>query len=50
MLDTEWKAKVDGIVPGTPLDAERFFRRDILEPATPGHVRDFIRRYRLNGP
>ncbi len=42
MRDTEWKDKMDGIVPGTPLDVERFFKLDILEPAIPGHAEAII--------
>ena len=33
MRDTEWNDKTSGIAPGTPLDVERFFKLDILEPA-----------------
>ena len=42
MRDTEWNDKMNGIVPGTPLDVERFFKLDILEPAKPGHVEPLI--------
>jgi hypothetical protein len=42
MRDTEWNDKTSGIAPGTPLDVERFFKLDILEPAKPGHVEPLI--------
>ncbi len=42
MRDIEWKDKMGGIVPGTPLDVERFFKLDILEPAIPGHVESLV--------
>ncbi len=42
MLDTEWKAKMDGVVPGTALDVERFFRLDVLDPTPPGYVEPLV--------
>ncbi len=42
MRDTEWKEKVSEIVPGTPLDAERFFRLDVLDPTPPGYVEPLV--------
>ena len=42
MRDAEWKDRVGEMVPGTPLDVERFFKSDVLEPATPGYVEPLI--------
>ena len=42
MRDTEWSDQLSGRSPGAPLDVERFFKLDILEPATPGHVEPLI--------
>ena len=42
MRDTEWSDQMSGRSPGAPLDVERFFKLNILEPATPGHVEPLI--------
>ena len=49
MLDTELNAKMGEIVPGTPLDVERFFKLDLLEPATPGYLEPLILEGEHNG-
>jgi len=42
MLDTEINAKIEEIVPGAPLDVERFFKLDILKPANPGYLEPLV--------
>jgi len=42
MRDTEWGDQTSERIPGAPLDVERFFKLDILEPAKPGHVEPLI--------
>jgi hypothetical protein len=43
MLDTEInKAMEEKIVAGTPLEAEKFFKLDILEPGNPGYVEPLV--------
>ena len=44
MLDTETntQAEAAGFVAGTPLDVERFFKLDVVAPATPGTVEALI--------
>jgi len=43
MLDTEInKAIEEGIVRGTPLDVEQFFKLDILEPGNPGYLEPLV--------
>ena len=43
MLDTEInKAIEEEIVPATPLDVEKFFKLDILEPGSPGYLEPLV--------
>ncbi len=42
MLRAKLSGEAGDVVPGTPLDVERFFKLNILEPAKPGHVEPLI--------
>ena len=43
MLDTEFnKAIEEEVVPATPLDVEKFFKLDILEPGSPGYLEPLV--------
>ena len=42
MVRAKSPGEVGEIVPGTPLDVERFFKLDVLEPETPGYLEPLI--------